>query len=101
MGSVTPHRATYIRELGIWYATCRECAWVTSDVHRRRAMSLFRLHIQERREAEALGQDQIIEDQLDAPGAFETVELDLRDAKPSGLMVERNVELQTAKRLRG
>lgn len=55
MARVSPHRATYIRERGTWYATCRACGWSTSDVLRRRAMSSFRIHIQERREAESFG----------------------------------------------
>jgi hypothetical protein len=45
------HRASYIFERGIWRATCRCCGWQTSDPDRRRANSLFRMHIQDRRDA--------------------------------------------------
>jgi hypothetical protein len=44
------HRATYILECGTWRATCRECGWSTSDAQRRRAATLFRVHIQDARE---------------------------------------------------
>jgi hypothetical protein len=46
----TRHRATYILECGTWRATCRECGWSTADGQRRRAATLFRVHIQDARE---------------------------------------------------
>jgi hypothetical protein len=37
-------RANYTLERGTWHATCRDCAWGTSDPSRRRAAAMFRLH---------------------------------------------------------
>lgn len=49
-----PHRAKYILERGIWLATCQVCGWQTSDVLRSRAMSSFRVHVQDQRDAAEL-----------------------------------------------
>lgn len=40
------HRASYTLELGVWHATCRECGFRVSDPVRRRAASVYRVHIQ-------------------------------------------------------
>jgi hypothetical protein len=43
-GPVRHVRANYTLERGSWRATCRDCAWHTSDPNRRRAAAMFRLH---------------------------------------------------------
>ena len=96
MAGVTSHRATYIRERGIWYATCRNCGWQTSDVQRRRAMSSFRVHIQDQRgvtETEIL----VIAPDAGSPASSIDSELiDLRQLSVPTLAPQRNVELQPA-----
>jgi hypothetical protein len=51
-GEVLPlrHRATYILQRGVWLARCQACGWEVSDLQRRQASSVFRLHIQDSRE---------------------------------------------------
>lgn len=41
----TTHRADYVRERGIWQATCRACGFRVSDMLRSRAATQFRVHI--------------------------------------------------------
>jgi hypothetical protein len=42
-----PHHATYLLIRGVWRATCRVCNFEVSDPDRRRASSMFRMHIRD------------------------------------------------------
>ena len=100
MASVSLHRATYILERGVWYATCRACGWNTSDVLRRRARSSFLIHIQERREAESSGVDPFDSSRLPTSGAPELEEvLDFRESALTSVPGQTNAELSSAEPL--
>ncbi len=43
------HRGRYILECGIWRATCEDCGWSVQGATRRRAATMFRMHIQSMR----------------------------------------------------
>ena len=51
------HRASYTLEMGVWYATCRECGYKVSDPARRRAAAVYRGHIVAMQEVEPLLMD--------------------------------------------
>jgi hypothetical protein len=42
-----PHHASYLLQRGVWKATCRVCNFEVSDPDRRRASSMFRMHIRD------------------------------------------------------